>query len=158
MPGQGQRARSRVRRHGRRERRQCREPFCGGDALSRRQSRRSRLVLDETMRHETLRRALDRANDTVFGLAGRQPEFRGMGTTLVGAFVQGGSASIMNVGDSRAYIMSGGMLHQISEDHSYVEEMRRLGQHQRSRRALPSAEKSDHPGGRRGCDGGGRPV
>ena len=42
---------------------------------------------DETMRHETLRRALDRANDTVFGLAGRQPEFRGMGTTLVGAFV-----------------------------------------------------------------------
>lgn len=43
---------------------------------------------------------LDRANDTVFGLAGRQPEFRGMGTTLVGAFVQGRSASIMNVGDS----------------------------------------------------------
>lgn len=28
---------------------------------------------DEMTRHETLRRALDRANDTVFGLAGRQP-------------------------------------------------------------------------------------
>ena len=40
---------------------------------------------DEMTRHETLRRALDRANDTVFGLAGRQPEFRGMGTTLVSA-------------------------------------------------------------------------
>ena len=82
---------------------------------------------DETMRHETLRRALDRANDTVFGLAGRQPEFRGMGTTLVGAFVQGGSASIMNVGDSRAYLFDGATLRQVSEDHSYVEEMRRLG-------------------------------
>ena len=44
---------------------------------------------DEMPRHETLRRALDRANDTVFALAGRQPEFRGMGTTLVSAFVQG---------------------------------------------------------------------
>ena len=82
---------------------------------------------DEMTRHETLRRALDRANDTVFGLAGRQPEFRGMGTTLVSAFVQGRDASIMNVGDSRAYIMSGGTLRQISEDHSYVEEMLRLG-------------------------------
>ena len=87
---------------------------------------------------EEAKPALDRANDSVFGLAGRQPEFRGMGTTLVGAFVQGGSASIMNVGDSRAYIMSGGMLHQISEDHSYVEEMRRLGR-------ISEADARSHP-------------
>ena len=93
---------------------------------------------DEMTRHETLRRALDRANDTVFGLAGRQPEFRGMGTTLVGAFVQGRNASIMNVGDSRAYIMSGGTLRQISEDHSYVEEMRRLGR-------ISEADARSHP-------------
>ena len=93
---------------------------------------------DEMTRHETLRRALDRANDTVFGLAGRQPEFRGMGTTLVSAFVQGRDASIMNVGDSRAYIMSGGTLRQISEDHSYVEEMRRLGR-------ISEADARAHP-------------
>ena len=93
---------------------------------------------DEMTRHETLRRALDRANDTVFGLAGRQPEFRGMGTTLVSAFVQGRDASIMNVGDSRAYIMSGGTLRQISEDHSYVEEMRRLGR-------ISEADARSHP-------------
>ena len=93
-------------------------------------------------RHETLRRALDRANDTVFGLAGRQPEFRGMGTTLVSAFVQGRDASIMNVGDSRAYIMSGGTLRQISEDHSYVEEMRRLGRISEADARSPSAEKN----------------
>ena len=71
---------------------------------------------DEMKRHETLRRALDRANDTVFGLAGRQPEFRGMG----------------------AYIMSGGTLRQISEDHSYVEEMRRLGR-------ISEADARSHP-------------
>ena len=82
---------------------------------------------DEIMRHKTMLHALDKANDTVFGLAGRQPEFRGMGTTLVGAFVQGREASILNVGDSRAYLFDGETLRQVSEDHSYVEEMRRLG-------------------------------
>lgn len=101
-----------------------------GDALSG--------TLDETARQNLLTQALKQANETVFSLAGRQPEFRGMGTTLVGAFVQGGSASIMNVGDSRAYIMSGGMLHQISEDHSYVEEMRRLGR-------ISEADARSHP-------------
>ena len=82
---------------------------------------------DEIMRHKTMLHALEKANDTVFGLAGRQPEFRGMGTTLVGAFVQGRHASILNVGDSRAYLFDGETLRQVSEDHSYVEEMRRLG-------------------------------
>ena len=82
---------------------------------------------DEIMRHKTMLHALEKANDTVFGLAGRQPEFRGMGTTLVGAFVQGRGASILNVGDSRAYLFDGETLRQVSEDHSYVEEMRRLG-------------------------------
>nr|WP_302655903.1 Stp1/IreP family PP2C-type Ser/Thr phosphatase [uncultured Agathobaculum sp.] len=82
---------------------------------------------DEITRHKTMLHALEKANDTVFGLAGRQPEFRGMGTTLVGAFVQGRKASILNVGDSRAYLFDGETLRQVSEDHSYVEEMRRLG-------------------------------
>ena len=82
---------------------------------------------DEIMRHKTMLHALEKANDTVFGLAGRQPEFLGMGTTLVGAFVQGREASILNVGDSRAYLFDGETLRQVSEDHSYVEEMRRLG-------------------------------
>ena len=82
---------------------------------------------DEIVRHKTMLHALEKANDTVFGLAGRQPEFRGMGTTLVGAFVQGRQASILNVGDSRAYLFDGETLRQVSEDHSYVEEMRRLG-------------------------------
>ena len=101
-----------------------------GDALSG--------TLDETARQNLLTQALKQANETVFSLAGRQPEFRGMGTTLVSAFVQGRDASIMNVGDSRAYIMSGGTLRQISEDHSYVEEMRRLGR-------ISEADARSHP-------------
>ena len=94
---------------------------------------------DETMRHETLRRALDRANDTVFGLAGRQPEFRGMGTTLVGAFVQGRSASIMNVGDSRAYHFSSHGVDLITRDHSIVAFMVERGE-------LTQEQAKNHPG------------
>ena len=83
--------------------------------------------LDAKNRQDLLTHALDEANHTVFTLAGRQPEFRGMGTTLVAALVQGSEATILNVGDSRAYLFDGSELHQLTEDHSYVEEMRRQG-------------------------------
>ena len=90
-----------------------------GDALSG--------PLDAKTRQDLLTRALDEANRTVFTLAGRQPEFCGMGTTLVAALVQGSEATVINVGDSRAYLFDGVRLHQLTEDHSYVEEMRRQG-------------------------------
>ena len=87
---------------------------------------------------EILRGALELANKAVYEQAQLSDDFSGMGTTLVSAFVQGRNASIMNVGDSRAYIMSGGTLRQISEDHSYVEEMRRLGR-------ISEADARSHP-------------
>ena len=83
--------------------------------------------LDAKERQELMTHALEEANQTVFSLAGRQPEFRGMGTTLVAALVQGGEATIHNVGDSRADLFDGENLRQLTEDHSYVEEMRRQG-------------------------------
>ena len=85
-----------------------------------------------------LRSALELSNSAVYEQSQLSDDFTGMGTTLVSAFVQGRDASIMNVGDSRAYIMSGGTLRQISEDHSYVEEMRRLGR-------ISEADARSHP-------------
>nr|WP_297274649.1 Stp1/IreP family PP2C-type Ser/Thr phosphatase [uncultured Agathobaculum sp.] len=95
-------------------------------------------ALDATKRQTLLTYALVQANDTVFSLAGRQPEFRGMGTTLVAALVQGEQATILNVGDSRAYLFDGTRLHQLTEDHSYVEEMRRQGR-------ITEADARTHP-------------
>ena len=94
--------------------------------------------LDAKKRQALLSHALEQANDTVFTLAGRQPEFRGMGTTLVAALVQGEEATILNVGDSRAYLFDGTRLHQLTEDHSYVEEMRRQGR-------ITEADARTHP-------------
>lgn len=95
-------------------------------------------TLDATKRQTLLTHALVQANDTVFSLAGRQPEFRGMGTTLVAALVQDDQVTVLNVGDSRAYLFDGTRLHQLTEDHSYVEEMRRQGR-------ITEADARTHP-------------
>lgn len=95
-------------------------------------------ALEQETRQQTLTAALRVANDTVFALANRQPEFRGMGTTLVAALIKDAQATILNVGDSRAYLFDGEALHQLTEDHSYVEEMRRQGR-------ITEADARTHP-------------
>ena len=86
-----------------------------GDALSG--------TLDETARQNLLTQALKQANETVFSLAGRQPEFRGMGATLVAALIQGDCATVINVGDSRAYLIRPDGIRRITRDHSVVEDL-----------------------------------
>ncbi len=95
-------------------------------------------ALETETRQQALTAALRVANDTVFALANRQPEFRGMGTTLVAALVKDAQATVLNVGDSRAYLFDGETLHQLTEDHSYVEEMRRQGR-------ITEADARTHP-------------
>lgn len=87
---------------------------------------------------DLLRVAAQCANQAVFDLSIRQPEFRGMGTTLVCALVQGRLAHVLNVGDSRAYRVRGDAIEQLTEDHSYVQEMVRKGK-------LTAEESRHHP-------------
>lgn len=68
-------------------------------------------------RAEALRSAFTRANQLIF-THGRGT----MGTTGVAALFFENHAFIANVGDSRAYIIHKGQIHQISRDHSYVSE------------------------------------
>ena len=52
---------------------------------------------------------------------------QGMTTTLVAAVVGGGAVFVVHVGDSRAYLVRGGQLRQLTEDHSMVNELIRTG-------------------------------
>ncbi len=53
---------------------------------------------------------------------------RGMTTTLVVALVGGGAAFLAHVGDSRAYLVRDGLIRQLTEDHSMVNDLVRTGQ------------------------------
>ncbi|MFT4975410.1 MAG: serine/threonine protein phosphatase PrpC [Myxococcota bacterium] len=53
---------------------------------------------------------------------------RGMTTTLVAAVVGGGAVFLAHVGDSRAYLIRDGLIRQLTEDHSMVNELVRSGQ------------------------------
>src|SRR5437660_5407421 len=76
--------------------------------------------------------AVKTANRTVWNLAEANTEQRGMGTTLTAiALVDEGDEerlAIVNVGDSRAYLLQQGELEQLTEDHSLVEQLVREGQ------------------------------
>jgi protein phosphatase len=50
-----------------------------------------------------------------------------MGTTLVAARLDGSELTVVNVGDSRAYVVRAGAMRQVTVDHSYVGEQMRMG-------------------------------
>ena len=72
---------------------------------------------------QMLRSAVKLANFTVFDQAVQFEEFSGMGTTLVAALVRENKATVVNVGDSRAYGINRSGIHQLTRDHSLVQMM-----------------------------------
>ena len=86
-------------------------------------------VTDQTL--ESLVAAVKVANSRVFEMSRTDNAMRGMGTTLCAvALVMIESherLAVVNVGDSRVYVLQDGALIQVSEDHSLVESMVRQG-------------------------------
>lgn len=76
---------------------------------------------DPERKQELLRTACRAANTQVFDLSQKNPEYQGMGTTLVAALALSREVYVVNVGDSRGYILSEGQLTQITSDHSLVQ-------------------------------------
>lgn len=76
---------------------------------------------DAERKNELLRGACRAANTQVYELSQNNPEYQGMGTTLVAALVLSHEVYAVNVGDSRCYILSEGQLTQITSDHSLVQ-------------------------------------
>lgn len=71
--------------------------------------------------------AVAMANTEVFQLSQTSPAYNGMGTTLVGGICVDDRVILANVGDSRAYLIDGSKIAQMTADHSLVEEMVRSG-------------------------------
>ncbi len=77
--------------------------------------------------HVSLRHAFERANRTIRREAARRPEWAGMGTTCTALVLRGGLAYAAHVGDSRCYLLRGGDIYLMTEDHSMVMELVRKG-------------------------------
>jgi PPM family protein phosphatase len=85
-----------------------------------------------------LRDAFVAANAEVSGLADKEPRYRGMGTTLTVAMVEGRRLHLAHVGDSRAYLLRDGRLKQLTDDHTLVQHLIDEGQ-------IDRADAANHP-------------
>lgn len=82
---------------------------------------------------------IERANRAIMERADDEPEKRGMGTTLTMlTLMNSGEYLFQQVGDSRGYLLRDGELHQITRDHTVV-------QQQVDRGALTPEQAREHP-------------
>lgn len=91
------------------------ERFTSGDSVDR----------TEVLR--MLEHAVQAACSAIYQRAQKQPEKRGMGTTCTLLMVAGQRGFIAHVGDSRVYLTRQNQVHQLSEDHSLINELVRRG-------------------------------
>ena len=101
-------------------------------------------VLTETIKEDQnnnpvmiLRAAIEAANMAVLEKSKSDESLYGMGSTMVAATVVGDCLYVANVGDSRLYLLDGD-LRQITQDHSLIAEMVRMGE-------LTPEEGANHP-------------
>jgi PPM family protein phosphatase len=91
----------------------------GGDLMRKQASGKTE---DAQALHHIVARHVDVANRAIFDAAQRQPQYEGMGTTLVVAVVGKQTITVAHLGDSRAYRWRQGGLTQITKDHSLLQE------------------------------------
>jgi serine/threonine protein phosphatase PrpC len=82
---------------------------------------------DISKRGNRLLRATHLANREIFNAASQNSDRRGMGATVVAAWLEENRLSLVNVGDSRAYFLHSGEVEQLTADHTLVAEQVRRG-------------------------------
>lgn len=93
------------------------------------------ILLDEMTREtkpggsiaEALRRASEIANQRIWEKSQSDMNVRGLGATLTASFVHQGHLYVSQVGDSRAYIIRGRQIKQITEDQSWANAIKKTG-------------------------------
>ncbi|MGH9558920.1 MAG: PP2C family protein-serine/threonine phosphatase [Bryobacteraceae bacterium] len=93
--------------------------------------------IERSVDENRLRTAIQLANRQICRLKMSSPELSSAGTTLVGVMINGSRAAIGNVGDSRVYLLRGGMLEQLTVDDTWVGQLIRGG-------ALTEAQAKTH--------------
>jgi serine/threonine protein phosphatase PrpC len=82
---------------------------------------------DLSERTNRLACAVRLANRRIYETSLANPLLRGMGATVVAAWLDGSCLSLVHVGDSRAYLLRGGVLRRLTSDHTLVAEQVRRG-------------------------------
>jgi protein phosphatase len=85
-----------------------------------------------------LRSVLVAANRNLFEFVSSNTQYKGMGTTVTVAIRDGTTLWLANVGDSRAYVLRGRTLAQLTKDHTLVQEMVDRGE-------ISYSEAKNHP-------------
>ncbi|MGF3076653.1 Stp1/IreP family PP2C-type Ser/Thr phosphatase [Facklamia sp. P12955] len=91
-----------------------------------------------TQAHAWMTQMTNQVNTFILNQADLNPDYEGMGTTIVLATIIEQTILICHVGDSRAYAYGAGQLKQLTEDHSLVNELIRTGE-------ITVEESIDHP-------------
>ncbi|MDD2684547.1 MAG: Stp1/IreP family PP2C-type Ser/Thr phosphatase [Gallionella sp.] len=71
---------------------------------------------------QLLRDNVRKANASIYQAAQSQPQYAGMGTTIVSAVFYDNRAVVAHIGDSRMYRLRGDVLETITRDHSLLQE------------------------------------
>lgn len=69
-----------------------------------------------------LREIIGKANTSIYQSANSQPQYAGMGTTLVAALLCNNQITLAHIGDSRCYRFRDQRLEQVTRDHSLLQE------------------------------------
>lgn len=78
------------------------------------------------------------SNEKILEKSAENKRYLGMGTTIVLAAVHNNIVHVAHIGDSRAYIISGDKIEQLTKDHSMVQEMVESGE-------ITSEQAKNHP-------------
>lgn len=89
---------------------------------------------------KALKTAATVANSKIWERSQKDKKMNGMGTTCTAVAIVGGDLFVMHIGDSRAYLLKKDRIFQISEDHTYVQQLLNSGE-------ISADEAQHHPDG-----------